>query len=770
MRDFSIQFFALFFGLQTAMSSAALADPAPTTQRRPVPPAEARQQQPAAKEESKEEEEYTPKRFSELLARGGECEGKEALLNRFINEIEIPNESGQKVKYKGKLTEKEDQFGDRNFDFDEIQNALFNEAGDQKTKACLFHFNQSAMAEWGSYFSIMNENFKCGMKFEQKKGTELELEVLVPTQISPECQVALGDESVSEYLHRNLKNFAKVQTDYNKKLKEAQRKTAEASAEADSEKQEKSQTQAAIGCTGNNCPSQANENRTSRYIKNAEERACCTTIGERWEILGFSSVKGAKPDDRMCKEMIEKETDTGYCADSYCVNDLGKCAKNFSLAFLRDFFSSVVDSWKFWAWGDQISLLWNEVKASPVDAAIKIFKNITGLDMDYLKCLNRKSQMQAVCQMFGKFAGNAAGFGAGVGAVWGLAKGVGKGALARTRWTKGLATDPKAKMLKQPFIEAINGGTRGFVFGALTPVTGISQAIRVTWGALGKGAKAIVGLPKFATHVLTGKASPLPVLAGQASRSTGNIISTARESSAAVRDRIQALEKRRDELTNNINSSIKEGPKDKPWQRMHDQGTGSGAEVANIRKDKAIEIRAARKERREINEKLKILDREKQRLEKVETAAQQAAEAAAAANRARDTLKKDLIRPGVILGAGTLANPAVPQEGPTDDNKPKSNAAPVPGIGTGIDTKKDAKTPPANQVTPPTRNTAPPSAPQGTSPGGAANSGTGASTNTPAPAVRGATETPAPRTVAPIAAPNGSAPPVQAPPPPPPPL
>ncbi len=532
MKTNLIKSITILFFLQNSLSVLAYADPAPQA-KAATPPAAAAQKQTAA-DTADPEAPTTPAKqgaapvangapaepesysFTKLLAPGGKCKGKEALLNSFVNEVEIPDGAGGKKKYKGKLTEKEDEYGDRNFNFEKLETVIYSDNNDEATNECLFYFSDTATTEWIGYFQIMNETFHCGLAFNED-GTPMKV---VPAEgKTEECDVLVGDEKMSDYMKRNMDRLADVVNTYDKKLDDFKKRHAATAPAAD-----KAKTEAATACPGSDCSALANGFKPSKYIKTIEERKCCDNLNTRWASLGFTTVRDNKADDRICKEMIDKDTDAGYCEDTYCVKDVGNCLTNFAAAFAKDFVSSVVDSWKFWAWGDQIYTLIRELLTNPWEAMKSIAKNVTGFDMEYLSCLNKKSQTQYFCQMVGKLTGSSAGFSAGMGALVGLGSGVLKGLAAKSgAVSKIIAKDPKASLLIKPIKEARDGALKGFKLGALAPLHILGLSYKGATGILKGGARLIKGIPNMVTKGKAGIASGIPAAAVALSRGAASL-------------------------------------------------------------------------------------------------------------------------------------------------------------------------------------------------------------------------------------------------------
>jgi hypothetical protein len=509
MKSYLNYIIAIIFFLQTSLGSMAFADTQamnkPTTSTPTAAPATtpAVQSEEAAEQPSSlsAEEKAVQARimemaktrpYSALLEKDSICEGKEQLLESFINEVGMTDGNGnqmfdenQKPKtYKGKLKEKELEFGDRNFDFDRLSAERFNSKHDEATQFCLHNYSRMALGEWGNYFLSRSNEFECGLKFGGAEDGSLKVENETGKKTEA-CDVPYGDSTLHDFLSKQMTRFTEVFNDFKKK-------ELEAMAKAQGEATDKARTEAGTGCTGPDCDPSSKLAKDSQYIKGTEERLCCDRINNRWEELGFTTVKDAKPSDRICKDMIEKDSDTGYCEGNFCLKDMGNCLKNLASTFMRDFFSSIVDGFNVFGWGSQLMALWNEVTSNPMQAAQNIVKSLFGFNGDYMQCLNRKSQTQYVCQMIGKFAGSSAGFSAGMGALLGLVRGASLGIVAKATKGKGIAGymagQPKGGIVMGALKDAGKTGARAAAVGAVWPIyagrglyNGVKKTVSGTW-------------------------------------------------------------------------------------------------------------------------------------------------------------------------------------------------------------------------------------------------------------------------------------------------
>ena len=418
------------------------------------------------------------KPFSSLFVPESACVGQEKLLDGFINEVATTDGNGNETanRYRGKLTEKENELGDRNFDFDKLQDARFNAQNDGLTNLCLDTFADLSMSEWTNYFNIKTEKFECGLVLKPKADNSGFEVIDEPGARKDTCDIPYGNQKLYDFYKAQMEKLKEIQNSYRKKSEDERNKAEKASAD-------KAKTQATVCTDPAGCPGEGAKNikEAAKGFEKYSKEWCCQRLGERFELLGFTTMKDAKPNERVCNELLDKETDGGYCDGSFCVKTIGDCLKNFASVFLRDFFSSLVSSFDILGWGSQLMTMVKEIVSNPYEAGKNIVENMFGFDSDYMGCLNKKSQSQYVCQMIGKFAGSSAGFSAGLGAIIGLARGVKRGVVAKMSKTDG------AKIIKPALLEAGRSGKRAAAVGIIWPYYATRGVVKGSWGIV-KGA------------------------------------------------------------------------------------------------------------------------------------------------------------------------------------------------------------------------------------------------------------------------------------------
>lgn len=448
------------------------------------------------------------KPYSSMFVPESACAGKEKELEAFINEVPKTDGNGNATseKYKGKFNEKELELGDRNFDFEKIMDARFNAQNSPQANVCLDTFMNMAMGEWFGYFMNRSKQFECGLEFDRKDPKKADLEVKTNTAEKKDtCDIPYGDEPLYSYYSKQMDKLKDIHNTYFKKLDDERAKQTASTADP-------SKTQADVCTVPGGCPTPSTEAKNAKAIEKFSSEWCCERISERFEVLGFTTMKDVKPNERVCNELTNKDTDTGYCEGAFCTKTIGDCLKNFASVFLRDFFSSLVSSFDVLGWGSQLMTMVKELISNPYEAAQNIVKNMFGFDGDYMGCLNKKSQSQYVCQMIGKFAGSSAGFSAGLGGIIGLARGTFAGVAGK------MAKDPTAKIIKPALKEAAKSGAKAAAVGTVWPYYAARGAI--------KGTAAVVKGTWRHTPFIAGKAarvtvSAIPEAVGRAANMTG---------------------------------------------------------------------------------------------------------------------------------------------------------------------------------------------------------------------------------------------------------
>jgi hypothetical protein len=648
------------------------------------------------------------KPYSSLFVAESACVGKEQLLDGFINEVATTDGNGNETtnKYKGKLTEKELELGDRNFDFDKLQDARFNSQNDVVTNLCLDKFAGQALDEWFNYFDTKSKEFECGLVLSLKDEKTGEYEVKeVPGEHKNTCDIPYGNGKLYDFYKAQMEKLRDVINSFNKKSADADKKSQEAAAE-------KAKTQATVCTDPAGCPGVGAKDikDAAKGFEKYSKEWCCQRLGERFEVLGFTTMKDVKPNERVCNELIDKETDGGYCDGSFCMKTIGDCLKNFASVFLRDFFSSLVSSFDVLGWGSQLMTMVKEIISNPYEAGKNIVKNMFGFDGDYMMgCLNKKSQSQYVCQMIGKFAGSSAGFSAGLGGILGLAKGVVGGVAAK------MSKTPGAKIIKPALKEAARSGARAAAVGTVWPYYATRGVLKGAWGTV-KGTWKHT--PTLVSRVSRTTVSAIPEASGRVLQGTSKVFFRG-EGAAAVKGR-EALGEAaaaRLERAKEIRANGRPSKAAEATAAKFDEQIGSvkatvkslDDEIAALEKRK-VELMEGRSivrgkprfkdeksgmEFRDATLKIEELKKSKAESESAVEQIQKAKEAelkklsdtdAASWNRTRVNVK------GVVLGIGATASQYPNNQKPEDrkDGKPAPAkpgdpkvAAPVQGVGTG---------------------------------------------------------------------------------------
>ncbi len=647
------------------------------------------------------------KPYSSLFVPESACTGKEQLLDGFINEVATTDGNGNETtnKYKGKLTEKELELGDRNFDFDKLQDARFNSQNDVVTNLCLDKFAGQALDEWFNYFDTKSKEFECGLVLSLKDEKTGEYEVKeVPGERKNTCDIPYGNGKLYDFYKAQMEKLRDVINSFNKKSADVDKKSQEAAAE-------KAKTQATVCTDPAGCPGAGAKDikDAAKGFEKYSKEWCCQRLGERFEVLGFTTMKDVKPNERVCNELIDKDTDGGYCDGSFCMKTIGDCLKNFASVFLRDFFSSLVSSFDVLGWGSQLMTMVKEIISNPYEAGKNIVKNMFGFDGDYMGCLNKKSQSQYVCQMIGKFAGSSAGFSAGLGGILGLAKGVIGGVAAK------MSKTPGAKIIKPALKEAARSGARAAAVGTVWPYYAARGVLKGAWGTV-KGTWKHT--PILVSRAARTTVSAIPEASGRLLQGTSKVFFKG-EGAAAVKGR-EALGEAaaaRLERAKEIRANGRPSKAAEATAAKFDEQIGSvkasvkslDDEIAALEKRKVelmedgrislgkpvIKGKKASDEFVKADLKIKELQKTKAEGESALEQIQKAKEAelkalsdkdAATWNRTRINAK------GVVLGTGAAAS-QYPNNNKPEEKKdgkpvaPKSGdpkvAAPVQGVGTG---------------------------------------------------------------------------------------
>lgn len=710
---------AIIFFLQTAMSTAAFAETAtPTKAAQPASvtmdgetlnPADfgiSNTVSQARFEEILKLRDEKP--YTSMFVPESACVGKEKELEAYINEMPKTDGNGNATaeKYKGKFNEKELELGDRNFDFEKIMSARFNTQNSPQMNVCLDTFMNMAMGEWFGYFMNRSKEFDCGLEFNRKDPKKPDLEVTTNASAKTDsCDVAYGNETLHSFYSKQMDKLKDIHNSYFKKLDDERAKQTAGMADP-------SRTQADVCTVPGGCPTPSAEAKNAKAIEKFSSEWCCERISERFEVLGFTTMKDVKPNERVCNELTNKDTDMGYCDGAFCTKTIGECLKNFAMVFLRDFFSSLVNSFDILGWGSQLMTMVKELISNPYEAGKNIVKNMFGFDGEYMGCLNKKSQSQYVCQMIGKFAGSSAGFSAGLGGIIGLARGTFAGVAGK------LAKDPTAKIIKPALKDAAKTGAKAAAVGAVWPYFAIRGAF--------KGTAAVVKGTWRHTPFIAGKAaritvSAVPEAAGRAAqmmgrsfvkRSSDDAIQMGEAMQNAGARRVQRAQEIRSGGTKPSSNATQAGAKydavitqsEAAIKTIDDQITAlqvqqnkliEGVRIRNGKPffptkqtNKRIEFEGNNAKINELKASKEKANTERGELKKAKDAELKTIQDAEAvkAKKARNNLK------GTFLGVGAAGSqyPLNGETSETKDNKSGASgkdgvpvAAPVQGVGTG---------------------------------------------------------------------------------------
>lgn len=430
------------------------------------------------------EEEYL---YTSLLmqpACGGDSEHYDEkvlqYLESFILESEVEDENGQKKLAKGKLLENDDteHYGERVIDFEKVKNAIIS-SKDEKQKECLRGFYRQGMKEWQGYLNKLSKDYGCGLELESatvscgyleskntytcdkdKKTTELfdstkyryEMEALSPTideatVNKKTCTKTKQGEDLSTFIQESMLFLTQTNNDFLEQ---------EIKLNAEKLGKEKSKTTEAGNCTNpRDCGEKKPEQKNLELSQEAKDKACCEHISENWTSLGFSTVKGEKPSEHLCKAMIDKDADkdTSKIAEQCIRNLLGSIGSGF-VDGVKSFFSLFQAGWI-----SSIPTLLHELKNNPLGTMKKIMMDMIGFDENVWSCVNGHTQVELGCSMLGKFVGSNFGFGAGVGLTAGVLKSSLKGLKAVSKikaeggTLKTIASSGKSISLKNEFKE-----------------------------------------------------------------------------------------------------------------------------------------------------------------------------------------------------------------------------------------------------------------------------------------------------------------------------
>lgn len=361
------------------------------------------------------------------------------ILEGYIISSEVVDENGNKKLARKSLLEpfNKEGYGDRVFNFEKLRDDII-ETEDSDIKECLRALYRRGLMEWQAYLNKLSQDYGCGLELQsadyacgylKEKNTftcssdKKEVSTIDENNYNYEMEVyGIGGEGESYNKEtcaktaqdEDLREIIKQQMKYLEELNDGfMDKEAKIHATAMSKDKKTSETAAGICTDPRGCGEKSAEGKSVQLSKEAQEKACCDSIGENWTSLGFSTMAGAKPSDKNCKDMIDKEKDKG------ALDTVGQCLINVIGSFTKGAIDGVKSFFSLFqaGWISSIGTLINELKNDPTGTAMKILKDMAGYDEEILSCVNDHTKKELLCAMFGKFAGGNFGFGLGVGAV-----------------------------------------------------------------------------------------------------------------------------------------------------------------------------------------------------------------------------------------------------------------------------------------------------------------------------------------------------------------
>lgn len=461
-------------------------------------------------------------------------------LESFVIESEAEDENGQKKLAKGKLLENDDaeHYGDRVIDFDKVKNAIIS-SKDEKQKECLRGFFRQGMKEWQGYLNKLSKDYGCGLElgsepvncgYHESKNTftcssdKKTAESLDSKKYNYEMDILTGtieEAAVNKKTCTKTKQGEDLSTfiqDSMMFLAETNNNFLEEEAKLNAEKIGKDKTQLTEAGNCNNprdCGEKKSEQKNLELSQEAKDKACCEHISENWTSLGFSTVKGEKPSEHLCKAMIDKDADkdTTKIAEQCIRNLLGSIGAGF-VDGVKSFFSLFQAGWI-----SSIPTLLHELKNNPLGTMKKIMMDMVGFDENVWSCVNGHTQVELGCSMLGKFVGSNFGFGAGVGLTAGALKSSLKGLKAVSKikaeggTLKKIASSGKSISLKKEFKDIMKTTAATSLKAPTWPLAAAAGAGKaVVWGI--KRAN-LVAAAKFAVK------TPIKVTAAAVTLSAG---------------------------------------------------------------------------------------------------------------------------------------------------------------------------------------------------------------------------------------------------------
>lgn len=390
------------------------------------------------------------------------------ILEGYLIPSEVEDENGKRKLVKKSLLDavNEESYGERVFDFEKLRDDII-ETEDLAVKECLRALYRTGLMEWQAYLNKLSQDHGCGIELQSAdyacgylkekdsftcSSERKEISSIDDSKYNYEMEVyGIGGEddpynketctktAQQEDFRENIKQQMKYLEELNDSFMDKETKIH---ALAMSKDKKPSETVAGICTDPRGCGEKSAEGKSVELSKEAQEKACCDIIGENWTSLGFSTMAGAKPSDKNCKDMINKENDKG------ALDTIGQCITNVIGSFTKGAIDGVKSFFSLFqaGWLSSMGTLINELKNDPSGTAMKILKDMAGYNEEVLSCVNDHTKKELMCAMFGKFAGGNFGFGLGIGAVGVV---IGKTAKIATKLR------PDSKLIKATGVEKL---------------------------------------------------------------------------------------------------------------------------------------------------------------------------------------------------------------------------------------------------------------------------------------------------------------------------
>lgn len=450
------------------------------------------------------------------------------ILNEYVRPNEVVQADGSKKEVKISLIENDgvEHYGDHAIEFEKLGAdilALTDTEDPQKRqmRECMRGLFRQGIREWQGYLNKLSKDHSCGLEMKNeegscgfweaentfdcavdkaqidkfKGGTSFEIEIYSPKQVNPPnkstCDKTKDGEDLQNFILESMSYLGEI----NNQLigVEAEIMNLKFSKPGDN------QPEGTICLDGRDCGEKSAEKKNSELAEKAKEKACCDSISENWYSLGFSSVKGDKPTERICKDMMDKEK------ESESKKIIGECLTRISASFATNAIEGIKDFFSM-GWITGLPALIHELTNNPEETITLILKNMIGYDEEVLSCVNGPTKIELGCAMFGKFAGSNFGFGVAMGGVGGVVLG------ATSKAAKvAMKIKPNSNLLKNSVIEkaaqsslaknnifksALLGMKKGAVHGTLWPASAIRGGFKmISRLGLKKSAEALVKAP-----------------------------------------------------------------------------------------------------------------------------------------------------------------------------------------------------------------------------------------------------------------------------------